>query len=164
MKVWGILYHVHLSVCPSVDKILCTFIKHWNYTVWINLKTCSYVKVAAGLNRYEVGKFIVGKAFQTLHFTLNLMLVFLALCCELFYTLIHFIFVDAFNVPDLDHKKNLFRFVFFLWYVCYFLVLQMHAQGVLYCVQILKINLIPVVFFLISTHFYILVTSYMNLL
>lgn len=75
------------------------------------------------------------------------MLVFLALCCELFYTLIHFIFVDAFNVPDLDHKKNLFRFVFFLWYVCYFLVMQMHAQGVLYCVQILKINLIPVVFF-----------------
>lgn len=49
------LYHVHLSVCPSVDKILCTFIKHWNYTVWINLKTCPYVKVAAGLNRYEVG-------------------------------------------------------------------------------------------------------------
>lgn len=138
MKVWGILYHVHLSVCLSVDKILCTFIKHWNCTVWINLKTCSYVKVAAGLNRYEVGKFIVGKAFQTLHFTLNLMLVFLALCCELFYTLIHFIFVDAFNVPDLDHKKNLFRFVFFLWYVCYFLVMQMHAQVVLYCVQILK--------------------------
>lgn len=84
--------------------------------------------------------------------------------CELFYTLIHIIFVDAFNVPDLDHQKNLFRFVFFLWYVCYFLVMQMHAQGVLYCVQILKINLIPVVFFLISTHFYILVTNYMNLL
>lgn len=37
-------YHVHLSVRLSVDEILSTFIKHWNYTVWINLKSCSYVK------------------------------------------------------------------------------------------------------------------------
>lgn len=164
MKVWGILYHVHLSVCPSVDKILCTFIKHWNCTVWINLKTCSYVKVAAGLNRYEVGKFIVGKAFQTLHFTLNLMLVFFGLMLWIILYTDTFYLCRCIQCTRFGSQKKSFQ-VCLLPLIC--LLFSCNANACTGCPLLcsnFKINLIPVVFFLISTHFYILVTSYMNLL